>query len=436
MISGMTKFQLILTGIFAFFLLAGILIFAVARPSSGARVPVTVWGPIPQANMGALLMSLPIGKSDAVQINYTYVKETDFDTQFIEALASGKGPDVVIVSQDGLLKHKDKLIPIPFESYSERTFKDTFAEEGELFLNGTGGILAFPLTIDPLVLYWNRDIFTSAGIAAPPKFWDEFYELSKTLTQKDGALNITRPTIALGEYSNITNAKEIISALMLQAGTSIVEKGSVGYLALQNSSGENTGGVSPAVSAVNFYTEFSNAAKPHYSWNRSLQNSQTMFLAGDLAVYIGFSSELPFLKLKNPNLNFDVATLPQVRGGSRSTTFGRIQGLAVVRSTKNSAAAFTAISGLMNNDAAQAIAKDLAIAPGRRDLLSEKQSDANKSTFYQSALWSRGWLDPDRAATANAFRDMIESITGGRERANEAVNRFKNVLADLLKKIN
>jgi ABC-type glycerol-3-phosphate transport system substrate-binding protein len=431
--NGMTKFQLILTGTFGVFLLVGILIFAVARPGGGGKVPVVLWGSIPKSSMDSLLMQLPIGKSKEVAISYRYVPESDFDTEFIEALASGKGPDVVLIAQDGFLKHKDKFVLIPYESYGQRTFTETFAEAGELFLD-VKGFYAFPLFIDPLVMYWNRDIFTSASMANPPQYWDEFYDLSSKLTEKESALTVKKATVALGEYSNVTNAKEIISALMLQAGTPIVAKDSLGY----NSMIAHAMGKSvnlPSVSAVNFYTEFSNVSKPHYSWNRSLPESQTMFLSGDLAVYLGFATERGFLKLKNPNLNFSVAPLPQVRSEQRKTTFGRIQGLAVVKSTKNIPAAITAISGMVNKEAAAMLSAQSNTPPARRDLLSVRQSESSMSVFYESALWARGWLDPDRAATTRAFRDMIESITGGRARTSEAITRLDTELTNLLKKV-
>lgn len=40
-------------------------------------------------------------------------------------------------------------------------------------------IIAFPLTIDPLVMYWNRDILSNAGIVKPPAYWDEIYSIVK-----------------------------------------------------------------------------------------------------------------------------------------------------------------------------------------------------------------------------------------------------------------
>ncbi len=42
-----------------------------------------------------------------------------------------------------------------------------------------------------------------------------------------------------------------------------------------------------------------------------MSDSKNMFLAGDLALYFGFASELDDLKNKNPNLNFDVTLFPQ-----------------------------------------------------------------------------------------------------------------------------
>ncbi len=435
MIDGMTKFQLILSGVFGFFLLVGILIFAMARPNSGGKANVVVWGSIPQASFSRVLMNIPLNKDNRVQISYKYVRDIDFDTQFIEALARGEGPDVVMIGQDSFLKHRDKLVTVPYSSYTERDFKETFIEEGELFLDEKG-VYAFPLVVDPLVLYWNRDIFTSASISNPPQYWDELYELSRVLTQKDGAFNITRATIPFGEYGNVTNSKEIISALMMQAGAPVVSKLSQNRYTAALTSSETQNELVPAVLAMNYYTEFSNAAKPHYTWNRSLPPSQTMFLSGDLALYPGFAGEQSLLRLKNPNLNFGVSPLPQSRDSVRKITFGKLQALSVVRTSKNPSASFIVISGLIQKDAVEAFAKELTLSPSRRDLLAVKQGEASNSVFYESALWSRAWADPDKNATGEIFRDMVESITGGRERSIQSINRANAALQNLIDKIN
>jgi len=425
----MSKFQLILIGVFGIFILVGVLVFAFYRGDSAVQSQISVWGTMPLDTFTAVFTTLPISKVKTISVLYTYKPERSFDKDFVEALASGVGPDLIFLNQDSLLTQRNKLYAIPYESYPERTFKDSFIEEGELFLD-SAGVLAIPITVDPLMMYWNRDIFSTEGVAQPPKYWDEFFNLSKQFTKKDGALNISRSTVPLGEYSNITNAKEILSTLMMQAGSSIVTRDQPGY---RTTLGDNPSGsaVMPAISALNFYTDFSNPSKTHYSWNRSLPSSQFMFISGDLAVYFGFASEFSLLKIKNPNLNFDVAQMPQSRNNSK-ITFGTMQGLAITKASRNPSAAFSVIMGLSTPDAISAFAQFQGLPPVRRELLSRGATNPNQALFYSSALVSRAWYDPNRIATENIFRTMIESVTSGRSQSSEAIQKGEREIYQLL----
>lgn len=426
----MSKFQFILTGVFAFFILAGVLAFALTGRSGEQKTTILVWGSIPESVFNSEIGDLPVAKDKTLGISYLYKKEEDFDREFVEALAAGVGPDVVILAQDAILKHRNKLLLVPFESYSERLFKDTFVEEGEIFLEPTG-LIALPFLIDPLVMYWNRDIFSGASLSQPPKYWDEFYTLSKDLTRKDASFNLIRATIALGEYENITNAKEIISTLIFQAGnTDIVRRqGNTYTVTLGDHYGYD---VNPVYSAINFFTEFSNPTKAHYSWNRSLPPSQTMFLSGDLATYFGFASEAKAIRLKNPNLNFDVAPMPQSRIADKVITFGKMQAFAVTRSTKNLNASFKLISAISSADAVTKFSNATGLPSVRRDVAAIGSTDGFMALFFKSAIWSKGWLDPDRDKTSLIFKEMIESITGGRVRTEDAVSRAGAEITKLL----
>jgi len=429
----MSKFQIILIGVFGFFILAGVGIFAFYRSSNSVQSQVVIWGTMPQENFFSIFSNLAIAKDRTLAVTYQYKPESTFDKNFVEALASGVGPDIIFLNQDSILAQRNKLLTVPYSSYPLRTFKDTYIEEGELFLDA-GGVTAFPVTVDPLMMYWNRDIFSSQGVAQPPRFWDEFFELSKQFTRKDGALNISRATVPLGEYANITNAKELISTLIMQAGSAIVIRDQSGYRATLADNTENP--VNPTISALNFYTDFSNPTKTHYSWNRSLPNSQLMFTSGDLAVYFGFASELQLLKIKNPNLNFDVAAMPQSRSGHTKITFGVMQGLAITKNTRNAAASFAVISGLSTPEALTVFAQTQGLPPVRRDLISRGNANPNQALFYQSALISRAWYDPNRVTTNGIFRNAVESITGGRARPSESVQRMQQEFYQLLQGAN
>jgi ABC-type glycerol-3-phosphate transport system substrate-binding protein len=425
----MSKFQLILIGVFGIFILIGVLVFAFYRGGSGVQSQISVWGTMPLDTFTAVFSTLPISKDKTISVFYTYKSEEGFDKDFVEALASGAGPDLIFLSQDSLLTHRNKLYVIPYESYPERTFKDTFIEEGELFLDSSG-VLAIPITVDPLMMYWNRDVFSTEGVAQPPRYWDEFFNLSKQFTKKDGALNISRATVPLGEYSNITNAKEILSTLMMQAGTSIVTKDQSGYRTTLNDNPTGSA-IMPAISALNFYTDFSNPTKTHYSWNRSLPSSQFMFISGDLAVYFGFASEFSLLKIKNPNLNFDVAEIPQSRNSTK-ITFGTMQGLAITKASRNPSAAFAVAMGLSTPDAISTFAQYQGLPPVRRELLARGAKNPNQALFYNSALVSRAWYDPNRVATERVFQTMIESVTSGRAQSSDAIQRGEREIYQLL----
>lgn len=425
----MSKFQLILTGVFAAFIIIGVMAFSLYRGSSKTVSNIVVWGTMPALAFNDVYSQSALSKDLTVSLNYVEKDPATFDAEFINALANGNGPDVVLLPHEEILQNRDKLFPIPFATLSQRNFDSIFAQEADLFVTPQG-IVALPLTIDPLVLYWNRDTFNSASIANPPSYWDQLYALSQTLTAKDGAFNITKATVPLGEFNNVDNAKEIISTLLLQAGTPIVTvNGTFWQSALTNTENQT---VTPAISALTFYTGFSDPSKPFYSWNRSLPDSGDIFVSGDLALYPGFASELKPLRLKNPNLNFAVAMIPQSRGGGAKITYGRMESLAVVKNSKNIAGAYAAIVSLAGAPTDALFANELGVAPARRDLLALLPADPDQSLFYSSALQAQGWLDPNAMQTSTIFGTMINSITGGTEHLETALNEANLKLQALL----
>ena len=431
---GMTTFQLVLTGVFAVFILVGVAFFALFRGGGNSSTvsSVTVWGFIPSSQFISLLDVTGVADNNSLKVTYIEARPETFDRDFIEMLASGKSPDLIMLPLDSLIRHRDKLFPIPYTSYPERTFKDNFIEEGELFLS-EGGVLALPYLVDPLVMYWNRTMFSNAGLAVPPKYWDEFFNLTKIFIEKDPAFNITQSAIAFGEYQNVTNAKEILSALIMQAGSPVTTRtGKTIRSALGDMFSQP---IVPAEAVVNYYTEFSNPVKSFYSWNRSLPDSKDYFISGDLAVYFGFASELDSINAKNPNLNFDVAVIPQSKGGPETITYGKMIGLAIPKAAKSPGGALTLANILTGPDAIEELSLMVGLPPVRRDLLKTRPSDQFLAIFYDSTLWSRAWLDPDSGETDDIFKKMVEDITSGRKRVSASVQDASSSLQKLLSNV-
>src|SRR3989344_562733 len=180
----LSTFKIFLLGIFGVCIIVGVAIFALSKasPSAGAA-NLTIWGTInPDAFEAAYRASSLTGNKN-IKISYIKKDEATFDADFVESLAQGMGPDIVILRDDSVYKNSNKLFAIPFDSYSQRTFKDTFIEEGELFLTNDG-VLALPFLVDPLVMYWNRDMFTKNLVAEPPQYWDQMYDVVNKMTVK------------------------------------------------------------------------------------------------------------------------------------------------------------------------------------------------------------------------------------------------------------
>lgn len=426
----MSKFQIAVIGIFGLLILVSVIVFARYKGSGGDQSEVVVWGNIEATDFARIIEKTTLYNNKLLKVTYVEKEESVFDEVFVEALAAGLGPDLFILPHDKIIKQKNKITLIPYKSFSERAFKDSFIEGAEIYLDPEG-IIALPIMVDPLVMYWNRSIFNNTKITTPPKYWDEFYTLAQAISKKDGALNISQSLVSFGEYRNVTNAKEIVSTLMMQAGTPIIERsGEAVRAVIADSYGK---AIIPGEAAVNFYTEFSNPVKPFYSWNRSMPPSTTYFLSGDMALYFGFSSEIFDLQKKNPNLNFDVSPVPMSREGGVNTAYGKFYGLAVSRGTKNIGGAFTVAGILSHTQGIASVSEVLGLPPVRRDLLSQRPTDAYRSVFYDSAIRSHAWLDPDPKASDLIFAQMIDAITSGRERTSAAVVRASRELTDLFK---
>ena len=107
--------------------------------------------------------------------------------------------------------------------------------------------------------------------------------------------------------------------------------------------------------------------------------------------------------------------------------------MAISRGARDPNAAFAAAKILVSKDASLSLSKIMLLPPPRRDLLTEKPTDAIISVFYDAALQSKGWLDPDSGATDTLFREATESITSGRARTSEAVNKVSREVEALIK---
>ncbi len=434
-----SPFQIGITILFVVLTLLAVAIFSGViktddpAKDGGASGAVMLWGPYKKDHISKFLDEYN-QSHQSFSVIYVEVPADRLDNDLVEAIASDAGPDLIILPQEGILRNRSKLYMIPYQSITERTFRDTYVQEGELFML-SGGIVALPLTIDPLIMYYNRNMFEAAGITQPPKTWNELTNHVPKLTKKGQNVTILQSALPFGIYENLNHAKDVLSMLLMQAGNPIVVKQNDKFfpVLLQNQSDQN----SPAQAVVDFFTQFSDPNKETYTWNRSFTNARDQFINEELAIYFGYASELPIIASKNPNLNFDVTKVPQATDARAEVTFGEMQAVAVVKSSKNFQTAFKVASDLTGPDLLSkligALIQTSPVAPARRDMLSKAPENLYGPTLYNSAVISRGWYDPGEALTNPIFSDMVDKVSRGALSTQESTAEAHNRLLTIIK---
>lgn len=426
-------FKGILFGVFGLSAFIGLFVFATyTNNSNGGNTigTVVIWGTLPKADMQNFLVE--VAKIDTTLKNVSYIQKDSatLPNDLATAIATGASPDLVLASQEELYSLAKFIMPIPTGTLSEATFTSTFVGEGNIFA-AANGYYGLPFLVDPLILFSNRTILSSAGIAKAPTTWEALTGLVPNVAVLTPARQITRGLIALGTYDNVHNARGILSALFIQTGVSISSYSSGGVLS--SNLGKNIGnGVPPGQAVLGFYTQFADPSKVSYTWNASLSDSQQAFLKGDLALYLGYASEARYFTAANPNLDFGVAPLPQPATASVKSAYGLVYALMIPAGAKNASGAYQA-AALLTNSLEQSTAASLTgLAPATLNQLTTAPADSVAAVAYAEALYTKGWLSPAHADTDMVFSGMIGNVINGRSTLATTLISAENSLSALL----
>ncbi len=418
----MTNFQIIVLGLFIFLTIVGVAAFALNRSSSlGAASEIVWWGTIRQSALTPLITQVNKANGSTFKITYQEHNRDTIEAELVDALASGRGPDLILLPHTMIFSQAERLEIIPYASYPLADYNQTFLDLGRLFASGTG-LKAIPLFVDPYVLYYDASRLQNALIVAPPKTWTQLIQNLPTLTKRDSRGTITANALALGEFSNIPHAKDLLTLLLLQAGNPIVEVGNSNSWrsVLTELRGYAT---APSIFALNFFLQFADSNRSTYNWNSGLPAASEVFSEGLSAFYLGLASERPGLLERNPHQSLEVTEVPQ-RDGDKRLTFAHLYGLAIPRQSTKKAAALRAAYALTATDTSRAVSALIGLPPARRDLLAKPPTgDSVQSSFYRSAIVSAAWFDPAPHETETIFRRMAEAAKVGRLTQAEAVNQ-------------
>ncbi|TES95895.1 extracellular solute-binding protein [Patescibacteria group bacterium] len=372
-------------------------------------------------------------KNKNITITYKKFSYEDYERQAIDELAAGKGPDIWMIQNDWLPRHKDKLTPMPEEMMNTETYRTTFVDVATDDLVDDNRIYGIPLTVDSLALFWNKDLFNKAGISQPPATWDDLIKDVSRLTKTRGN-TVNQSAMALGTATNVSSAANILSWLMMQNGATMIDEAKNQAIFNARHKTEDGQAYYPGISALEFYTSFADPAKQTYSWNSSMLNSIDAFLNSKAAMVLAPSFQVKMLQVKSqsktPKLQFDVAPAPQIKDGitvNAATYFAEV----VSKNCENPDAAWDFLTFLSDKENMQKYHEATQRPPSRKDLVEGFANEQYYGVFSVQAPSAKSFYKVDSNGVDRIFVEMITSVNNG-EKAKDAIDKAASEITKLM----
>jgi len=430
----MSRNQLIIIGAGVFLVLVFILMLLGILPGFRKAEPTAI-----QANLKMWGVGRDIGQwNDAlsefkktypnIQVAYRgFDTQEDYEAALLEAFASGRSPDIFMVANESFPRFANKIIPFSSGAISlaqvdqlfPQTVTQTFVQKGQIY--------ALPLSIDSLALIYNKDMLNAASVPFPPTTWEEFKNISPRLIKKDTKKNSTSTILIAastlgGSEKNVKNASDVLSTLMLQTGTKMVDPG-FSSAAFSSEQGRN---------ALAFYAQFGDPANVEYSWNDGMQYSIDAFSQEKVAMIFGYLTDVNAIRSKNSFLNFGVAPMPQPETSVVHATHPFYYGLAVSIQTQQNDAAKQLLLALTTNPTIASMYLSVTnTPPALLSLINQNLNDPTMSVFARSALIARSWPKPDNRTVRDIFSRMIDNAVSKKlsvyESAQQAVSEVNDI---------
>ena len=384
-----------------------------------------------------------------VSIEYRKKRFETYEQDLLEAMADDRGPDVFSIHNTWVPKYKSKLLAMPSKTvvpirYTQGNYKKeevyTFVTKNSLtpldvskkFLDQvgedvilSGGIYGLPLSMDTLVLFYNKDILKNAGIVEPATNWSDFQENVQKMTKIDAQSNeILLSGAALGTADNIPRNFDILSLLMMQNMAPMLD--SKGLASFHKKPAELADIPSvPANGALEYYVQFASPLYESYSWNTSMLDALDSFKDGKLGYFFGYSYNRDFLKASAPQLDFDIAPVPQV-GEQQKVNYASYWVESVSKKTENQNYSWEFVQFMANEanvvDYLSIANKPTALQSTK--IINEQLQNPDLIVFADQLLTAKSWFRGNNPAAAeDAFDQMIQSVLSGEANTTSAIKR-------------
>ncbi len=438
----------------------------VAEKAILEKVELNIWGLFDSSNAFEKIISKYQLFHPNVKINYTKLRWEDYEKKLVEGWANNQGPDIFAIHNTWVNQYENKILPMPAEiklpfiqetgvlkkqqtaimkttpTLTSQFIKDNYPDVVYQDVVKNNLILGLPLSIDSLALFYNKDHFNAANITNPPKTWQELADVVKKLTRQNTEGEIIRSAVALGGANNINRSNDILSLLMLQNGTEMVNsRGQISF----NKYSSYDKNFYPGEQALRFYTDFALPSKEVYTWNKDLAEAEELFSANKLSMMFGYSYQIPLIKTQAPKINLGISQMPHINIDGTDAlglpvNWANYWVYTVFKRTQHQNEAWDFLIFLATKTYKDETGKtkyyveDYLDAtknpPALKNLISNyKQKNPENVVFADQILTAKNWYHGKNSIHMNeSFKQMILEIITGASSIRDAVTKAARVI--------
>jgi multiple sugar transport system substrate-binding protein len=319
----MTTWRWIRTGIVAAALLACLV--APLAATAGQPVKLTLWSGYPEMKPyfdAAAKFYNELHPNVTIEVSTFPLR--DIERKYAVSLPTNSGPDIaethIYIAQMHI--ENGSLVPNPSEVtkfLKSGVFHPLFVSDS----TWQGTVYGVPVLFSLDSLLYNTQMFKEAGIAAPPKNWDEMISMGKKLTTQDAQGNVTRSGLGLRLFGAGSGVAAKWWYFLKSAGGDLFEecapKSGTYRAAYDNEAGRDT---------LKLYID---ALYKHKIHDPKLKQDAEGFATQQAAMFVRESWLVGYMKKNAPGVQYAVAPLP---AGKKTNTLLFWTNLYVTRSSK------------------------------------------------------------------------------------------------------
>ncbi|MBW4474198.1 MAG: ABC transporter substrate-binding protein [Stenomitos rutilans HA7619-LM2] len=355
-------------------------------------------------------------KNPGIRVKYEVINSEYMDV-IKTRLIGDVAPDVFyldaleapLLMQYNVLEPLDAYITPAFNLADfEPSMLNAFKRNGKLY--------GLPKDFSTLALMYNKKAFAAAGIAQPPKTWDELIAVSKKLTidqNHDGKMD----QVGFGLAPELARQVFVLKAF---GGKLIEPNGYAAFAEPQSLKGLQL--------VIDQYRRDRTAAQPT---DVGATSGSEMLGQGKVSMTLEGPWAIPYFKETFPTLAFATAEVPTINGKAGTMAF--TVAYVMNRKAKHKEAAWKLIAYLTGSEGMKAWAKQGLALPTRRSVLAASGYEQNPlyAPFARGARYATIWqanqnLPIIRMNFNNQFISALlgeQSLPQAMQKAQDTANR-------------